>query len=474
MDDTQGNAILQLINKKQFILDSPKDVIMEVLSRAENQNIINRSGEFRARTYTPIKTLHSYIQQVLSADKSSSNAVSGVNISRLISEQAPVCPNTGSYIKARKRLSEDSIHDLVKSLGDSSLKKIPRSWCFAGHEIKVFDGTTLTLPDTKANNEQYPKHSNARQGIGNPQVRLLAVFSLITGSVIDYALEATKGKGTGETTLLRGILDCFKEGDIALGDALFCNFFLTHDLIKKKVDIITPGHIQRCYDFNEGIVLDEDDHITQWKKPRRPQWMSKEAYKDYPDTIQIREFKVNGVVYMTPLRDATAHPKKALHTLYKRRWEVELHLRSIKTVMGMDRLACETPDMVRKEIGVHLLAYNIIREIMMDGCLKEDALPTQISFKGALHLLNQFSPHFITLNKKKKAALYLQMLTLIVKNKVGKRPGRVEPRAIRKRTPSFPVLRDKRKVAIDKLLEQRNQWLVENGAALSLSLRPSA
>ena len=169
MDDTQDKAILQLINKKQFLLSPPKDLVYEVLSRPENQEIINNVGEFRARLYTPLKTLHCYIHQVLSSDKSSSNAVSGINVARLISEQVAVGRNTGPYIKARKRLCEDTIHKLVSSIGSSRLKNIPKSWCFSGREVKVFDGTTLTLRDTKANNEQYPKHSNKKKGIGNPK-----------------------------------------------------------------------------------------------------------------------------------------------------------------------------------------------------------------------------------------------------------------------------------------------------------------
>jgi hypothetical protein len=301
--------------------------------------------------------------------------------------------------------------------------------------------------------------------VGYPQIRLLAVFSLITGCVVDYALDATKGKGTGEVTLLRSILDCINEGDIAIGDAMFCNFFLMHDLMEKKVDVIVPGHIQRRYDFNEGTILGEKDHITQWDKPRRPKWMSKEAYKKYPKAIQIREFEVNRIVYMATFLDASLYPKKELHKLYKRRWDVELHLRSIKTHMGMDRLSGATPDMVRKEIGVHLLAYNIIRELMVDGGIKGNALPTQISFKGTLQLLNQFTPHFISIPKDKKEALYSQMLALIVKNKVGNRPGRVEPRAIRKRTQSFPTLKTDRKVEKEKILVQRKERAVENQAA---------
>lgn len=235
--------------------------------------------------------------------------------------------------------------------------------------------------------------------------------------------------------------------------------------MEKKCDVIVPGHIQRVYDFNEGTILGKKDHITQWNKPRRPQWMSKETYKEYPKIIQIREFEVNGIIYMTTFMDDSMYPKNQLHLLYKRRWDVELHIRSIKTYMGMDKLTGKKPDRVRKEIGVYLLAYNIIRELMVDGGIKGDALPTQISFKGTLQLLNQFTPHFISISKDKKATLYSQMLELIVKNKVGKRPGRVEPRAIRKKSQSFPSLKADRKIEKERLLAQKNKCLVENDAA---------
>jgi len=465
VNSTEENAVLQLINEKQFLLESGNDVVLDILSRAEHRPILNDVGEYRARIYTPLKTLYTSILEVLSPDKSSKNAVAGVNVGRLILEKAPVCGNTGSFVKAKKRLSEGTIHELVKSLGRSSLKKAPVSWKVHGRDVKVFDGTILTLEDTQANQTQYPKHRNKNLHVGYPQLRLLAVFSLITGSIVDYALEATKGKGTGEVTLLRSILDCVMEGDIALGDALFCNFFLFHELMEKKVDVLVPGLIQRRYDFNEGTILGDNDHITQWKKPRRPKWMSKEAYKKYPKAIQIREFKTNGVVYMTTLMEASMYPQKELHLLYKRRWEAELHLRSLKTHMKMDRLSSKTPSMVRKEIGVHLLAYNIIRELMVDGGIKANALPTTISFKGTLQLLNQFTPYFVAIPKDKKSMLYSQMLRLIAKNEVGKRPGRVEPRAIRHKAQPFPVLKTSRKIEKEKILTKRKEWLDENKAA---------
>ena len=225
--------------------------------------------------------------------------------------------------------------------------------------------------------------------------------------------------------------------------------------MQKSVDIIIPGNIQRRYDFRQGKRLGNKDHIVLWKKPRKPNWMSKRAYQKYPNEIQIREFNVNGVVYMTTFFDASKYTKETLHAVYKRRWEVEVHLNSIKTVMDMDTVSCKTPDMVRKEIGVHLLAYNIIRELIVAACIKGNALPQQISFKATLQLLNQFTPLLTSLDKEKREVIFSHMLQLIVKNKVGKRPGRVEPRAVRLRSRSFPILRNTRKDEQQKLLKKR-------------------
>lgn len=317
MDNNESKPLLQYINEKQFLLEEHHDLLLDLLSKETLRLILNEVGEFRARVYTPLKVIHMGITQALSSDKSGSYAIAGVNAGRLISEKSPVCSNTGSYTKGKQRLREETAYTLAKSVGSSALKKVLTQWNDFGREVKVFDGTTLTLKDTKANNAQYPKHSNKKRDVGCPQIRLLAVFSLSTGSVLDYALEATKGQGTGEVTLLRSKLECIKEDDIVIGDALFCNFFLVHDLMKKNVDIVVPGHVQRHYDFNEGRILGVKDHIVPWKRPRRPAWMSKEVYKSYPKTIDIREFKVNRTVYMTTLKDASVYPKKALYTLYK-------------------------------------------------------------------------------------------------------------------------------------------------------------
>jgi len=223
---TKGSElVLQIVNKKQYLLEEKSDDILKALTCDESQKIINTSGEFRSRIYTSLKTIYTFVKQVLSPDKSCKNAVSEVAVKRLLDGQEPVSTNTGSYTKARARLPEKVIYSLVKSVGLSSVEKALSCWKPYGREIKVFDGTTITLQDSKANNIAYPKHSNANRNVGLPQLRLVAVLSLTTGGVVDYAMGAVKGKGTGEISLLRSILNCINEMDIVIGDRLFCNFF---------------------------------------------------------------------------------------------------------------------------------------------------------------------------------------------------------------------------------------------------------
>jgi hypothetical protein len=225
MDNKQSEKILQIINKKQYLVKKSDD-IMKLLSSEDSQRIINGAGEFRNRLYTPLNTIYTFIKQVLSPDKSCNNAVSSVNAERLVDNKVAVGTSTGSYVKARTRISEETIYELVKTVGNGTLKKALPEWQPYGRDLKVFDGTTITLPDTQSNNKMYPKHCNKKnKTVGFPQVRLVAVLSLVTGGVVDYALDACKGKGTGEISLLRSILTSIKEHDIVVGDRLFCNFF---------------------------------------------------------------------------------------------------------------------------------------------------------------------------------------------------------------------------------------------------------
>lgn len=216
--------------------------------------------------------------------------------------------------------------------------------------------------------------------------------------------------------------------------------------MNKQVDILVPGIKQRLYSFEKGA-----DRLAVWKKPRRPKEMSVEDYKRYPDTIQIREFKRDGVIYMTTLLESKRYSKHELKKLYERRWDIETNLNSIKTTMGMDTLSCKTPSMVRKEISIHLLAYTIIRELMTQACIHHHQLPWQVSFKTTIQILEEFLPSLLYPHKKNKM-LYNEVLRLITTKKVGNRPGRVEPRLLKQRRQKFPNLKQARCIERQKLI----------------------
>ena len=290
-------------------------------------------------------------------------------------------------------------------------------------------------------------------------------MSLTTGTVIDYALGACKGKGTGESSLLRSVFECIEKNDIALGDRYFPNFFLMADLKRIGADGIFRGQSQRHYDFRKGKYLGKNDHIICWEKPQRPAWMEKKIYDLYPEKLEVREFKLSGTVYVTTFLDNKKYHKKELPLIYSRRWEVEINLNSIKTIMNMDMLSCKTPDMVKKEVGVHFLGYNFIRVIMAEACVIHDAIPWKISFKGAVQLVNEFTPHFLDSGRRKNKMLYTEMLALMVKNKVGNRPGRIEPRLVKQRPKPFQTLKRPRIIEKVKLMKRIKRMISRNAAA---------
>jgi hypothetical protein len=326
--------------------------------------------------------------------------------------------------------------------------------------VHIVDGTSATVADTKENREAFLKHSNHAGEVGYPLVRLVVIISLTVGTILDYAIGASKGKGTGEHSLLRRIVNCINDGDVLLGDCYYPSFFLISDLQNCGGDGVFPGLVGRNYDFRKGKQVGKHDHIVEWKKPTRPEWMDKETYDMYAKGICVREFKVCGRIYVTTLVNHKKYNKKELATLYEFRWQVELKIRDIKITMNMDMLSCKTPEMVRKEIGVHFLGYNLIRILIAEACMRHDFIPYKVSFKGAVQLLNQFMPHFSKSikNANINEVLFSELLKLIVKNKVGNRPGRVEPRAVKsERRKTFRTMKRPRIVEKRELERKREK-----------------
>jgi hypothetical protein len=464
MDFKQKHLVKQIENQKRTLFKGDTEIsLTKILGSDRCQGIIANSREFRERVYPPLKTIFMFIKQVLSPDKSCKNIVASAIAEDIVEGKEPASNNTGPYSKARMRLPEDTIMLLLEVMGIDAAQKTLTNWKWRRKEVKSFDGSTLLMPDTQENQEAFPQHGGQQKGVGFPIARIVVIFSLTVGVVLKHAVGAFQGKGNGELSLLRRVFSCIVPNDVLLGDAYFPSYFLMCDLQKVGADGVFRGQGQRNYDFRRGEILGSRDHFVEWRKPIKPDWMDEEQYQMYPHYIKIREFKVNGKVYVTTFLNAKKYHKNELARLYELRWQCEINLRSIKTIMRMEMLSCKTPEMVRKEIGIHLIAYNIIRILIAEACSKHFGVPNHVSFKGTVQLLNQFMPIFLNV-RTSNCEIYNTFLRLIVSNEVGNRPGRIEPRAVKRRPKPFPRLHNGRQIEKEKILKKIQRKMLKRSA----------
>jgi hypothetical protein len=410
-----------------------------------------RLPEHRERQYPPTATLAMFLGQVMSADGSCQNAVNEVNVSRVLGGLPAVSTSTGAYCMARQRLPVEMVSTLARQIGELLGAHTSRTWLWRGRHVKLVDGTTTVMPDTDANQACYPQHGKQAAGAGSPLARLVGVTSLSTGAALDVAIGSYQGKGTGEHGLFRGIRDVFVKGDVMLADSYYCSYFLIAYLLARGVDVLFEQHGARHTDFRLGEKLGTRDHAVRWSRPRRPDWMSEEEHAGYPDELRVREVKVGKKVLVTTFLSPRKTAKNVLGDLFLRRWQVELDLRNIKTTLGMEALSCKTPEMCEKEMWVYLLAYNLIRLLMAQAAWQAGVLPRELSFKHTLQIWVAWSQRqFLSGAKEDTGALFL----LIVQIRVGKRPGRVEPRAIKRRPKPYPRLQNHRQDERERIGKQ--------------------
>ena len=417
---------------------------------------------FRIRIYTPLITLWTFMTQVVDPDHSCRKAVRSL-MAFLISESQPaISADTSNYCKARKRLPLSFIVRLVRKLGELLEGKVHPEWLWKEREVRMVDGSSASMPDTPANQQAFPQPANQKAGVGFPLARFVAIISFATGAVLDLAIGPCKGKRTGETSLLRSLVQRMKAGTILLGDRSFASYLGIADLLRRQIDGVFRMHQRRKIDFRRGRCLGITDHLVRWTKPERPEWMDEATYALMPDEIWVRElryriaqpgYRVHEIVLVTTLLDPVVYTKEDLADLYLKRWNVELDLRSIKIVMQMDVLRCKSPNMVEKEIWVHMLVYNVIRRLMVTAAAADGATPRELSFKGTLQAITAFRDTLRTGGPKLRSQLWQAMLAAIAYDRVGDRPGRVEPRAKKRRPKQYDLLNCPRKEARKRLLD---------------------
>jgi hypothetical protein len=394
-------------------------------------------------------TLWAFVTQAASESKSCVAAVARV-LAWLTKLGRPVCDaGTGAYCKARAKLTEVFLWFVACDVGRQLEEQAPAAWRWHGKRVVLVDGSTLSMPDTPANQQAYPQSRSQRPGVGYPILRWVALLGLATGVVLDSAFGPYRGKETGETALFRTLLSSLLSGDVVLADRYYCSYWMVALLQARGVDVVFRKHQLRHTDFRCGRRLGRNDHIVTWTKPQRPKWMDQTTYDALPQTIELREVRTNiatpgcrvkELVVVSTLRDHETYTKEAILDLYHERWHAELDLRSIKTQMKMEILRCKTPEMVRKEIWANLLAYNLVRKVMAQAAQEHDITPRQISFAGAMQTLNEFRTPLLYAAAAELSALTSRILAAIARHKVGNRPGRCEPRKIKRRPKGYSRL----------------------------------
>jgi hypothetical protein len=319
----------------------------------------------------------------------------------------------------------------------------------------MFDGTSVSMPDTPKNQAEYPSPKTQKKGVGLPIARAAAIISLATASLMDLAIGPYSGKETGETALLRQLLGSLASGDLAVMDRYYCSFMMIALLLGQGVQVCARMHHKRHVDFRRGRRLGKYDHVIVWTKPGRPAWMDQSVYEAIPDTLELREIRYNVVekgyrsktiTVATTLTDPDAYSQEDIAELFGFRWNAELDIRAIKQSLNLCHVRCKSPEMVRRELWTTLLGYNLIRTTTAAAAALHDKQPRQISFTSTCQYILAswmlFSCDLVAADIID--ACCREHLAHISRCEVANRPGRIEPRVLKRRRHGYKLMREPR------------------------------
>jgi len=404
----------------------------------------------RRRLFSKENTFWAFFSQVLDADGGCKEVIRKLQSYASIKAVKVPSSSTASYCAARKKLDEQMLSDILKHTA-ARLEEIPDPSLMNNRRVIVVDGTGVSMPDTFANQEVWPQSSSQKLGCGFPIARMCACFSLKSGALLSYALGNKKNH---ELPLFRQQWNTFKRGDIILGDKGFCSYFDIANLKKKGVDsVVTLARRAPINAANSLKRFGSDDLLITWPRSAYKTNLSYsiDAWAKLPEELLLRQIKVT-VKYpgfrtqkfhiVTTLLDAAKYPAEELAGLYFKRWDVELFFRDIKTTMGMDILRCQTPEMIRKEILMHFIAYNCIRRLMCEAAKEVDLKVRVVSFKGSVQALRNWEPHLnqAKISRTERFRLISDLYAAMTNTPILQRPGRSEPRCLKRRKKNFQLM----------------------------------
>jgi putative transposase len=418
-------------------------------------------GHGARAVFTPALVLWAFLSQVLSTDKSCRAAVLRILVLLVSLERGPCSTDTGAYCRARAKLPVTVLRRLALQVGHRLEEAVPSQWLWKNHHVFLVDGATVSLPDTPENQQAYPQPPTQKPGLGFPMIRMVVLLSLATAGLQSLAFGPSQGKETGEPALLRTLLEQIPPGSILLADRYYCSYFLIALLQAYGVAVVFRLHQSRPVDFRRGRRLGPDDHLVTWRKPARPKWLDPEIYATLPATLTVREvrtrvcqrgYRVEELVVTTTLMNPDQYSREELTDLYHERWHVELDIRSIKQSLGMETLRCLSPFMVEKELWAYWLGYNLVRKVAAQAALARGRHPREISFTATRQAVVEGWQPMTLGSPRQRLILGRALLVALGKEVVGDRPGRCEPRAVKRRPKPYPRLMKPRQQARAELM----------------------
>jgi hypothetical protein len=443
-------------------LSQPCLPFAHVLSAERIERIFARHGNLFATNaiYSSAVMVWSFLGQVLRDGKEASCQAAVARVVTHCQQQdaEPPTADTGDYCKARAKLSQAALRELATEIAGEVEDHTAPTWLFKNQfHAKLIDGFTFTMPDTEKNQKKFPHPRTQTRGVGLPIARAVAILSLATACAMDAAYGPYSGKETGESALLRTLLGSLSKGDVAVMDRYYCSFWMIALLLAQGTQVCARKHHLRHSDFRRGKRLGKYDHLIIWTRPQQPTWMDEAMYAQIPATLVLREIRYNivepgrrtrSIDVITTLVDVDEFTQEEIAQLYGFRWNSELDIRSIKDSLNLGHLRCKSPEMVGREFWTTLLGYNLIRITAAGAALLHNKQPRQISFVSTCqYVLSSWMLLSCGLVAASKlCSLIATSLSQIASCEVGNRPGRLEPRVLKRRRHGYKLMQQPRHV----------------------------
>lgn len=416
----------------------------------------------RDRVYNRGRTFWCWIWQVLQANTSCRAVVRQLQALFAAEEGPTLDEATGAYCTARRKLLLPGLKKIFTASFHSAEERAPKSRLLQGRPLRFVDGSGCRLQDTPENRKAFPPPKNQPKGVGFPYLRIVALFSACSGAIL---ARATGSLYTGELELFMSLLCHFKKGDIVVGDCAYGNYVLAALIHLLDMDLLARLNASRRVDFRKADKkLGRKEGLFIWKKPSSPSpLVSLAKWLGLPQELTVRilrchfsqkGFRTRKLTLVTTLLDVQLYPREELLAAYAKRWRMEMCLDDLKTTLGMEQLTCRTPAMVQRELLIFLTAHNLLRWMMGQAAQDHEVQLERISFKGTLDAFRQWSHAIAKIgrsprHKPKRTHLWEKFLATLAADLVPLRPGRREPRAVKKGC-KYPRLNKPRHQYVDR------------------------